>query len=447
MFDRFVKKHFFAVISFCLLCVVLASCSGVMGYSVVLWNITDRELADGTVVPVYVKSNISRQYIIKLPDSGERVEVPLWKLSSPVSKKKAIALAQKYAEFEHKYAKCVLDGLPIREDPENGSKQIYRLRQDEVIRVLFRGNGVIPTNGKENLKGEWLRVLASDGTSGWCFSQNLRLFTMNADGSYGEGSEEAQVQQEDEVLNLFLKTKWYPDYYSQMILRNRIELEYFSPEYFFDTGSESGNVAIHLHNLDVEYPFAGVSKVSDSIYKFNGTTIQVTVRGGSSIVVQYTDNSGKPKSYNFVSLAEDVDIVKIIEDENERRENMLNDIRALGPAFTSSNYGDLIFDQNNIFLWNNFDLLVPSVISRTAKNDGTVSVVYQLPVNLRNDWDGILTFNFTDMSKEVNLLYKKLNNGLRLSVAKVSVSQDTITERNTVSVTQTNNSLVMFFHN
>ena len=58
-----------------------------------------------------------------------------------------------------------------------------------------------------------------------------------------------------------------------------------------------------------------------------------------------------------------------------------------------------------------------------------------------------ITFNFTDMSKEVNLLYKKLNNGLRLSVAKVSVSQDTITERNTVSVTQTNNSLVMFFHN
>ena len=440
-------KHFGAVLLSCLLCMVFSSCSRVIGYSVVLWNIPDRELADGTVVPVYVKSNIAHQYIIKLPQTGERVEVPLWKLSSPVSKKRAVALAQKYAEFEHKYAKCVLDGLPIREDPENGSKQQYRLRQDEVIRVLYRGNGVIPTNGKENLKGEWLRVLASDGTTGWCFSQNLRLFAMNADGSYGEGSEEAQVQQADEVLDMFLKTKWYPDYYAQMISRNRIELDYFSPEFYFDTGSDTGTVAIHLHNLDVEYPFAGISKVAESVYKCNGTPIQVTVRGGSSIVVQYTDASGKPKSYNFVSLADDVDIGKLIQDENERRANVLNDIRALGPAFSSSNYGDLIFDQNSIFLWTNFDLLVPSVISRTAQNDGTVSVKYLLPVNLRNEWDGILTFSFSGMSKEVNLLYKKLNNGLRLSVAKVSVSLDTVTERNTVSVSQTNNALVMFFHN
>lgn len=447
MFASNIMKYFFKVFSVLFLCSALTSCSRVIGYSVVLWNIPDRELADGTVVPVYVKSNIAHQYIIRLPGTGEHVEVPLWKLSSPVSKKKALALVQKYAEFESKYAKCVLDGLPIREDPENGSKPVYRLRQDEVIRVLYRGKGVIPTNGKENLKGEWLRVLASDGTSGWCFSQNLRLFAMNADGSYGEGSEEAQVQQADEVLDLFLKTKWYPDYYSQMISRNRIELEYFSPDYYFDTGSETGSVAIHLHNLNVEFPFAGVSKVTDSVYKFNESPVQVTVRGGSSIVVQYTDSSGKPKSYNFVSLADDVDIVKIIDDEKERRENILNDIRALGPAFLSSNYGDLIFEQNNVFLWNKFDLLVPSVISRTAKNDGTVSVQYQLPANLRNDWDGILTFNFSGMSKEVNLLYKKLNNGLRLSVAKVSVSVDNITERNTVSVTQTNNSLVMFFHN
>lgn len=425
----------------------LSSCSRIIGYSVVLWNVPEIELADGTVVPVYVKSNISQQYIIALPGSNERVEVPLWKLSEPVSKKKAMASAQRYSEYSHRYAKCVLDGLPIRDEPENGSKQLYRLRQDEIIRTLYKGKGVIPTNGKENLKGEWLRVLASDGTIGWCFSQNLRLFSMNADGSFGDGAEEAQVQQSDDVLNNFLKTKWYPDYYSQMIARNRIELDYLSPDYLFDTGSQTGTIAIHLHNLNVEYPFAGISKINDSVYKYNEAPIQVTVRGANSIVVQYIDNSGKPKSYNFVALAEDVDILKIIQDENERLENLYNDIRSVGPEFSSSNYGDLIFDQNNVFIWNNFDLLVPSVISRTAQNDGTVSIKYQLPVNLRNEWDGILTFKFNGMSKEVNLLYKKLNNGLRLSVANVSVSLDSITERNTVSVTQTNNSLVMFFHN
>ncbi|MCR5761874.1 MAG: SH3 domain-containing protein, partial [Treponema sp.] len=81
MYGSKFMKHFLTALSVCLLGILLASCSRIIGYSVVLWNISDRELADGTVVPVYVKSNISHQYIIKEPASGERIEVPLWMLS------------------------------------------------------------------------------------------------------------------------------------------------------------------------------------------------------------------------------------------------------------------------------------------------------------------------------------------------------------------------------
>ena len=70
---------------------VFSSCSGVIGYSVVLWNIQseDTAIADGTVVPVYVKSNINHEYIIGVPDSKQKLEVPLWMLSEPDSKKNA----------------------------------------------------------------------------------------------------------------------------------------------------------------------------------------------------------------------------------------------------------------------------------------------------------------------------------------------------------------------
>ena len=67
----------------------LTSCSGIIGYSVVLWNIGDQKITDGTVVPVYLKSNISHVYVISAPDSEEKIEVPLWKLSEPKSKGKA----------------------------------------------------------------------------------------------------------------------------------------------------------------------------------------------------------------------------------------------------------------------------------------------------------------------------------------------------------------------
>ena len=31
-------------------------------------------------------------------------------------------------------------------------------------------------SGSTAMAGDWLRVIASDGTTGWCFSYNLRLF-------------------------------------------------------------------------------------------------------------------------------------------------------------------------------------------------------------------------------------------------------------------------------
>ena len=63
-----------------------SSCSGVIGYGVLLWNVGEKEIPDGTVVPVYLKSNISKVYVIGLPETKEKIEVPLWKLSVPESK-------------------------------------------------------------------------------------------------------------------------------------------------------------------------------------------------------------------------------------------------------------------------------------------------------------------------------------------------------------------------
>lgn len=426
---------------------LVTACNGIIGYSVVLWNIPEYKLADGTVVPVYVKSNISQVYVIQDEASGKNIEVPLWKLSEPMSKKKAEAMAERHSAYGRKYAKCVLDGLPVRAEPTNGAKQVYRLRKDEILRALYEGKGEIPTNGKELLSGTWLRVLTSGGTEGWCFSQNLRLFTMNEDGSYGEGAAEAQVQQEDAQLESFLKKKWYPDYYQQMIDKKQIDLAYMSPLYGFDTGSETGTIALKLFNVEASYPYTGVTKTSGGVYKFNETPIQVTVRGDSSIIVQHTDSKGKRHSYSFVTLDGAADISKIVSEEQDRRARLYNSLYAAGPSFASSNYGTLTLAQDGSFAWSDYNLLVPSVISADAAGRGTVELQYFLPANLKSDWDGILTFTFRGMEKKVNLLYRKTDSGLRLAVATVTLLPDAATGRNTVSISLPVNSLVMFFQN
>ena len=119
----------------------MSACSNAIGRSVVLWTIPEREISDGTVVDVYLKSNIAKTYVIADPVTGEELEVPLWKLSDPASKSKTNKLANLYREYSGMYACCLMDGLPIRAEPKNGAKQVYRLRKNEIIKVLYKGEG------------------------------------------------------------------------------------------------------------------------------------------------------------------------------------------------------------------------------------------------------------------------------------------------------------------
>ena len=118
---------------------VFAGCSGKMGYGVVLWSIPEQNLYDGEIVPVYAKSNISKVYIIGLPDSKQKFEVPLWQISAPESKRKAHKTASYYAEYRRQYARAAVDGLPIRAEPVNTANQVYRLRLNEMIKILYKG--------------------------------------------------------------------------------------------------------------------------------------------------------------------------------------------------------------------------------------------------------------------------------------------------------------------
>ena len=416
----------FCFISLLLSLFVFSSCSGIMGYGVILWNLPENELRDGDIVPVYIKSNISHEYVIGTQHG--KVGIPLWQLSEPTSKFKAKKVAQKYQEYLHKYAYVALDGLPMRAEPVNTAKQVYRLRKNETIKVLYKGEGQVVMAGKKPLEGDWLRVLTSDGTQGWCFSYNLRIYETDAQGQMiGADNSQEQVEVNSEFDDLLLKS-WYPESYHSMIKTSRIDVSKLNPNYKFILDGETKKLSFNMPKINLSWDYVGSEKKGYNQYGLKDIPIVITVKNPSFIVVRYTGPEGKPEDFNLVTI--DADLNELVKNENDRRNREYEQIYMFGPNFKSSNYGQLKFNENKTFIWTNNKLLFPTVISSSASNKGTVSVKYFLNRNLSSAYDGVLTFKFEGMSSEVNFLYKMEESGLRLEDATGAViSNNTITER------------------
>lgn len=405
---------FFTALLFAVL--TLTGCSDkVMGYSVVLWNIPEYEIQSGSVVPVYIKSNISHVYVIGT-NSGEKIEVPLWQLSEPVKKSKSKKNSDKYSEYATTYASVKVDGLPARAEAVNTAKQVYRLRKGEIIKILYKVNGTAPMTGGKPLEGDWYRILTNNGTQACCFSYNLTLFQTDASGNQ-TGGEKIEIE---ETVDTLLEEKiigrpWYPDSYNTMINSGSIDLAKLKPSYNFTIDEENKKVSLNLAGIHESWLYDGYTRTGDNEYTLKGIPIIIIYKKPTFIVIRYTDDSGKPQEINLVTIDEDLN--EIIAAEKTRRSEAYLQIWSHGPIYESDSYGKISFSEDSAFHWSNFKLLVPSVIDRSAKNSGSASVKYVLSKSLASSYDGVLTFKFQDMENEVNFLYKVEATGLRLEDA------------------------------
>ena len=411
----------------------------VKGYSVLLWNIPEYKLQDGDLVPVYIRSNISQVYV--MGTSQGKIEVPLWQLTEPQNKFKAKKTAQKYAEYRHKYASVAMDGLPMRAEPVNTAKQVYRLRKSENVKILYKGKGQAVYAGKNPLEGDWLRILTSDGTEGWCFSYNLRPYETNINGERINGEVVQEVNQADAALSEILTQVWYPDSYKAMIDSGRVDPSRINTAYNFHLDEETQKLTFNMPEVHCEWDYTGAEEdktiATATAYKLNDIPIVVTIRSSRYIVVRYTGESGKPEDFNLVTI--EADINELVAQERERRETEYEQLYMFGPNFKSASYGSLKLNEDHTFTWMNKNLLVPGILSSTAQNKGTVQIKYFLIRSLSQAYDGVLTFSFEGMNKEVNFFYKMEENGLRFEDATGAVKENnTFKERG-------NSPLIVFF--
>lgn len=388
----------------------------IMGYSVVLWNIPEYDLQDGDIVPVYIKSNISNVYVIETK-TGDKVEVKLWQLTEPVKKKKVQQIQDKLLPTQHTYAAVKSDGLPARAEPVNTSKQVYRMRRNEIIKILYKGEGQPVMAGKKALEGDWYKILTSDGTQGWCFSYNLNLYQADKDGNPIGGNNIVLEEIVDELFPTITGKIWYPDYFRTMIHNGNIDLSTLNTSYNFNIDTENKKVSLTLKGIYENWEYKGYEKVGEKQYKLTEIPIIVIYKKPDFIVLRYTGENGKPQELNFVTIEEDINL--LIETERSRRSQAYLKVYEHGPQFTSSNYGKIVLTADRTFRWTDYRLLVPTVVSKEAKNPGvgTVMVKYAVSKSLQSLYDGVLTFNFEGMKKEINFLYKMEEDGLRLEDA------------------------------
>ena len=429
------KKY--GLIALCAISFALASCSRFMGYGMLLWDIPERDLRDGDILPVYIRSNISHTYAVSAPKSKDRFDIPLWQITPPASRRETKKIKLRYAEFLHRYASVKLDGLPIRAEPVNTARQVYRLRKGEIIKILYKGEGQAVMTGSDALEGNWLRVLTSSGTQGWCFSYNLELFEMQKGGEAaareGSGDEE-----KDDAFEKLAGTIWDPDYYRSMIREKRIDPIRMNAAYCFTVDAENQKVSLNLPERYGSWEYGAAMKTADGEYTFTDTPVKVSVRD-NYIAVTCADDAGRPRDYNFIALGDDVDIAALVAEEKERRGAEYARIAAAGPNFKSAAYGQLSLKRDGSFTWRGNRRLVPSLIAESAKGGGTVGIDYFIDASLSPQYDGVLSFSFEGMKAKVNFLYKIEANGIRFEDASEARFEGTTLVRRGASP------LVIFF--
>jgi hypothetical protein len=422
------KRYRLLVILSLLTIILFSSCSKREGWGVLLWSTEKPPIFSGTVLPVFIKSNINQVWVVGVPQSTEKLEIPISQLEFLGSRRKAIHWARKFSEYAHLYAENLQDGLPVRENTDNNAKRVYRLRTGEIIKILEKvnGNPPISTTG-DPLPGDWYKVLTLDGTIGYCFSYRLKLFS-HMDGPVRPDSVVKVENIVDPDLDIIMTRTWSPEYYLAMINSNHVNINELEKKYHFDPGHDTGIAKIVVPEIEIEIPYTGITGDGERAWSFDGTNLQMNLRTNTTLAVTFQESNGLRRTLIFVALPSEID--DLITQEHARRDTQYLSIYNQGPVFTSNNYGTITFMHSGDFTWTGFDLLVPHTIPYDVKGEGEVKMDLLISSSFEDRYNGAFTFYFSNGTTAARFMYNLDDQGLRLEVLPdFAVDDVTVTRR------------------
>jgi hypothetical protein len=434
-----------------LLLLCCSSCQRKLGWGVLLWANETRGIPSGTVLPVYIKSNIEKKWIVGIPKEyqaeGEddiKIEIPLSQLELAGSEREARRRAAEFSEFALDYAETMQDGLPVREHPDNSAPRVYRLRIGEIIKIISRSEGApaISTTG-DKLPGEWYRVLTQDGTRGYCFSYRLSFFKHTTGSLTGDTTVSSNVL--DTTLERIQSKVWSAEIYDQMLNDRKFNIDALAKHWSFSTGEDTGIANIYTQNIDKSFRYTAIRKTGEWTWRFEGTSLTMRLLSDNLLALEFLDNEGIRQLLHFVALPTSID--DLIVQEKNRREAQYQSIYKLGPAFASATFGVLTLTPEAEFLWEDFELLVPDYIPISAIGRGVVELRYHIADALLENFDGVITLRFKTIGgpdRNVNFLYKAAPDNESGALRLEFISPSNILDN--VVIQQNESPMILYFY-
>lgn len=391
-------------------------------YGVILWSPEEQIVETGSVVPIYEESRIKKTYMIGVATQKAPFELPVWRVRSFRSRKEAEAFASQFEPVRYLYAISERRALPIREKPDRLSRQVYRLRQDEMIKILQLGTEPADENG---LQGHWHRVLTQDGTEGYCFDYYLTLY----DGKTQAKLTVTHDPAEEKIAHL-LSTSWKPLYFQTMVNQNRIDLDRFKTEYGLSISLDPPMVRILLPDTRKEIPFTTLTPGPRNRFLLEGSSASLSLNDTQQVLtLTYTDKN-EQRSAQFIAF--DGDIEEIIQKEKERRKQLLSSLLEHGHTLKSSGFGEITLNEDGTFQWRDFDKLIPTVVSSEVKGSGRIEFSTFPDSSLEGKFDGSITFRFDAEKAGRNIatfLYRFTEGGVQFVHIPQSLIQENMIRR------------------
>ena len=396
------RRLFFVSITLVILVSLFCSCGPkTIGYGVVLWSTDSERIADGTLVPVYEDSSIRDIYVIGFDETDATMEFPRNRISFFNKEKEAAAFSEKYGSYRDLFAKTLKDGLAVRSEPDERTDRVYKLREGQVIKVLDKLEPAVIIGDYE---GYWYRVMTEEGIAGFCFGRHLDIF----DKTSATGDTASLV--EAPRLEAFLGRIYRPEYYKDMLDEQRIDLDRFTPEYGIFSNTETKRIRIVLPDQAYSVEYESIEQTGGDRYSFFGSSLEVVTLTMNKVVLSLSTENGQfSGTFYYIDGIEDLRTA-----EQERREALKAGFGDLG-SLKSAAYGALSFEEGGVFVWNNYDRLIPSVIPAKTGSTGDIRFDRFLAADLKVSYDGAVTFSFREEpDREFCFLYTISDNGLRL---------------------------------
>lgn len=409
-----------------LVAATLVSCGPrIIGHAVVLWPAQGTNVDHGAVVPVIAQSEVQRQLV--LWDGDVEHTFDSWRVEFFEDQDDAVAFAGQFAPWREVYGRAARTALPIRERADRSTATVYRLREDEVVKITGR---LEEPSDEAGLVDYWYRVLTNDGVGGWVFGFHLEL--VSASGRALQPDD--QADRAERLLADIASVLWRPDYFVEMIETSRVDLTRFGTQFGLFADPEADAFTIVLPGLQRRFEYRGVRLAAGNRLEFQGAELVLTARA-ADLVARYSV-AGQERSTIFVPIEQP--IADIVAAERERRREALDVVTRGGAQLASTTFGTIQLGANGALGWSNFGRLVPDVLP--VGFDGAASI--QMDQFLGNPLIGRYAGAFRlaiGATESVVFLYTVVDDGLRLVYVPERLIRSNIVLEEPVS------SVIMFF--